>query len=117
MNTNINPCAPHLAHPGIGAARTAAAIAAADAVDRLLNSMFLAYPPTYLEGVFEREECLDRAELTARELCDYAALAGENPTFFLRDIAQIHCDSPDRDRSIAEALVLLDRISGHRRAA
>lgn len=77
--------------------------------------MFLAYPPTYLDGVFEREECLDKAAGTAHELCDYAALAGENPAFFLRDIAQIYCD--DRDRSIAEALALLDRISGHRRAA
>lgn len=114
MNTHINPCAPHLALPHLGVVRTAAAIAATDAAERLLGHLYVGIN---IAESHEYREIERRARGVAEELCGYAALAEESAAFFLRSVAQIHYDNPQYNHPIVEGLVLLGQISGQRRVA
>ena len=113
MNTSFDPCAPHLAHSRLGVARTAAAIAAADAATRLLSRLYVA---SNLAEPGERDDVVSGARMVASELCDYAALTPETPAYILRSIAQIHHGSPEYDRPIAEAIELVAQVANQRSA-
>ena len=109
--------APDLVHATPGTLHAAAAIAAADAADRLLDIISLDHSIGHLGDAEDRAHSRDLADSTARELCGYAALAAEPAIFFLREIAKIYRSDPDRDRATAEAITLLDQVSSQRRAA
>lgn len=119
MNVVIDPVAPHLSLSRIGPARTAAAIAAKDAADRLLNTCYLLHGPTWLD-IFEddeRAEMEEKAKRATAELCLYANMAGGDASAFVRGIADALYESPERDRPAAEALDLIRTTEFQRRAA
>jgi len=113
MNARFMSPAMHLAHAAEGTIRGAGAIAAADVADRLLMCMWMV--EQYDEE--DREGLPEAAQRIASELCGYAAIVDETPAYFLRNAAQLYCERPDRDTSIAGALAVLNRVSDQRRAA
>jgi len=85
--------------------------AANDAADRLLVTFKASESPDYFSATYTAMKWAERAVDMAIELCDFAALAGEEPADLLLEAAQIYRGDPERRSSVADALSLVEWLA------